>query len=151
MTSAFDTRLANSQLAARLGYSSTEPLVFGHQRLAGLWLIWIGATLLVATVLGGEWLINPFVFAVGYVGGMWAIFGPTAIRRRLSNGAESAFQANVSRVAIIFMFVVMTLVGGRAIPLLDFRVIWLAALLATGLHFIPFALVHGPPMLWLAL
>ena len=41
--------------------------------------------------------------------------------------------------------------AGRSIPALDFRVIWLAALLATGIHFIPMVLVHGPPMAWLGL
>jgi hypothetical protein len=143
-------RLDASPLAARLGYSRDDPLEFSNQRLCGLWLIWIGAVLLVATLLGGEWLINPVVFGIGYLGGIAVIFGPTTIQRRLSGGPESRFQASVFRIALGVMFVVMALVAGRSIPALDFRVIWLAALLGTGIHFIPLILVHGPPMLWLA-
>jgi hypothetical protein len=150
MNTAWQNWLAVSRIAARLGYRRDEPLRFLNQRLCGLWLIWIGAVILAGTALGGPWLINPIIFGVGYAGGMAVIFGMPAVQRRYSDGPESRFQANMGTLAIVLMFVLMALIAGRSFAALDFRTIWLGALLATALHFIPFAAVHGPPMLRLA-
>lgn len=151
MNTMWQNWLAVSRLAARLGYRRGEPLQFLNQRLCGLWLIWIGAVILVSTALGGAWLINPIIFGLGYVGGMAVIFGMPAVTQRFSDGPESRFQANMGTLAIVLMFLLMALIAGRSFATLDFRTIWLGALLATALHFIPFAAVHGPPMFRLAI
>jgi hypothetical protein len=151
MNHPFTTWFGRSRLAAHLGYRPDEPLHFLNQRLCGLWLIWIGMVIMLAALFGGAFLIHPLIFGLGYVGGMALIFGTPAVERRLSYGPETRFQANMGRLAIVLMFVLMTLIAGRAFATLDYRTIWLGALLATALHFIPFAFVHGPAMLWLAL
>jgi hypothetical protein len=52
--------------------------------------------------------------------------------------------------SIIFMFVVMVLVGGPHFGDGNFRLVWLGAFLAIGLHFVPMAWVHGRSMFLLA-
>lgn len=41
--------------------------------------------------------------------------------------------------------------GGSFIPSADWRMVWLGALLATGIHFLLFIPVHGRTMLFLSL
>lgn len=43
-----------------------ETLEFNHKKQCGLWLICIGVVLITAVVCGGDFLVNPFVFLIGY-------------------------------------------------------------------------------------
>lgn len=138
------------QISAKLNYRQAKPLQFLNKRLAGLWLIWIGLVIIVGTLLGADYGIQPVIFVVGYGAGMAIIFNSKALAQRYSLGPATPFQEKVSNFAIVLMFVLMGLFSGRSFATLDFRMIWLGALLATALHFIPFALVHGPAMVVMA-
>ena len=43
-----------------------EILEFNHKKQCGLWLILIGIVLIIAVIFGGKFLVNPFVFLIGY-------------------------------------------------------------------------------------
>lgn len=135
----------------KLNYDQKAPLQFLNKRLAGLWLVWIGLVIVIGTLLGGEFGIHPVIFIVGYAAGMALIFNSKTVEKRFSQGPASPFQEKITNVSIVLMFVLMTLFAGRYFVTLDFRMIWLGALLATALHFFPFALVHGPAMVVLGI
>lgn len=135
----------------KLGLEQGERLVYLNKRIAGLWLIWIGAIILLATVFGGKYMINPVIFIIGYGLGFGFILRSKIIRDRLSFGPMSKFQKNISTLSVIVMFILMSLFSGHSFATMDFRMIWLGALLATAIHFIPFSLVHGRSFLVLAI
>nr|WP_257675247.1 DUF6609 family protein [Clostridium felsineum] len=54
--------------------SKIKKLKFLNKRLCGIWLIWIGFIIFLGTLLGGNYLINPFMFSVGYALGYFFIF-----------------------------------------------------------------------------
>jgi len=138
-------------LLAPLGYRADTPLRFLNKRLCGLWLIWIGLVIMLGTQVGGAYAINPVIFGVGYGLGMAVIFNNQAIARRFSFGPSSPFQAKMTNLAFVLMFVLMGLFAGCYFATLDFRMIWLGALLATAIHFMPFAAVHGMALIWLSI
>ena len=43
-----------------------ETLEFNYKKQCGLWLILIGIVLIIAVIFGGKFLVNPFVFLIGY-------------------------------------------------------------------------------------
>ncbi len=43
-----------------------EALEFNHKKQCGLWLILIGIVLIISVIFGGKFLVNPFVFLIGY-------------------------------------------------------------------------------------
>lgn len=135
----------------KLGYENDKPLEFLNKRLCGLWLLCIGVTITVATGVGGIYLINPFIFGIGYFCGFAFILGNKSLRKRFSYGIFSKFQANMSKLSIVIMLFLMSLISGRYFSVHDYRMIWLGALLATAIHFIPFALVHGKSMIALSI
>jgi hypothetical protein len=57
----------------------------------------------------------------------------------------------MTNVSIILMFILLVGFGGPYFATQNYRMIWLGAFLAVGLHFFPFAAVHGKMMLPLAL
>lgn len=140
-----------SGILAQLGHRTDTPLRFLNKRLCGLWLIWIGLVILLGTQVGGDYAIHPVILGVGYVLGMMVIFNSKAIERRFSFGPSSPFQDKMTNLSIVLMFVLMSLFSGRYFVTLDFRMIWLGALLATAIHFIPFAAVHGKTLIWLSI
>ncbi|WDL96444.1 DUF6609 family protein [Alicyclobacillus sp. ALC3] len=135
----------------KLGLKQGERLVFLNKRIAGLWLMWIGMIIFFGTIFGGHYMINPVVFVIGYGVGFGFILRSKIIRDWLSFGASSSFQRNIASLSIIFMFVLMSVFSGRYFATMNFRMIWLGALLATPIHFIPFSCVHGRSFLFLAI
>lgn len=139
------------KLAKKLGYEEGEALQFLNKRICGIWLIWVGITIIAAAVVGGKYFIHPIVFLVGYFVGFKFILGSKSVRKKYSFGPMSTFQSKVSNLSIVLLFVLMGLISGRYFETYDYRMIWLGALLATGIHFIPFALVHGKSMIYLSI
>jgi hypothetical protein len=138
------------KLAMKLGYEKNKPLEFLNKRVCGIWLVWIGVVIIVGTVVGGIYLISPFIFFIGYFLGVVFILGNKSLRERFSFGSPSKFQSKMSKWSIIFMFLLMILISGRYFDAHNYRMIWLGALLATSIHFIPFATVHGKSLLFLS-
>lgn len=138
------------RISELLSYNKEEELQFLGKRLCGFWLIWIGIVMVVAIACGGEQLVNNAIFVIGYGTGFYLLFGVKSIRGKLAYGPPSVFQRKMMMLSFILMFVLMVLLGGPFFATLDFRMIWLGALLAVAIHFIPFAYVHGRWMLVLA-
>lgn len=136
-------------LLYKLGYN--EKLTFLNKGRCGMWLIWIGAVIILGTIVGGSNCLNPFVFAVGYSFGMFMMLKSKFVKKHFSFGENSRFQNMVSSASIMFMFVLMSLISGRYFATHNYRMIWLGALLATAIHFIPFSLVHGKLLLILSI
>lgn len=134
-------------LLEKLGYYDEKQLVFGNKKLVGLWLIIVGVVIAIATLLGGEKLINQFIFATGYGCGFYLTIVNLSLYERYSEKAMSSFQQKVSRIGIISLFILMFLLGGPYFKIYNWRMIWLGAFLATGLHLYIFYFVHGKPML----
>ncbi|MGG2065518.1 DUF6609 family protein [Bacillus sp. S14(2024)] len=139
------------KLAMKLGYEKGGKLEFLNKRIAGLWLIWIGVVIVIATIVGGEFLVHPAVFGAGYFTGFLFILRNKYVRKKLSFGPLSKFQSKVGNLSIVLLFVLMGLISGRYFETNDYRMIWLGALLATGIHFIPFAILHGKSMIYLSI
>ncbi len=123
---------------------------FLNKRVCGLWLVWVAAVILIGKLVGGSQLIAMPVFSFGYVAGIFGILSNKKLARRLSYGPAATRQNKLTLASIIFMFVVMVLVGGPHFGDSNFRLVWLGAFLAIGLHFVPMAWVHGRSMFPLA-
>ncbi|MGP4076595.1 DUF6609 family protein [Halobacillus sp. K22] len=137
-------------LADKLGYDKNEPLQFLNKRLCGIWLIWIGVVLTLSIYKGGKWLVHPIIFVIGFGAGFLLILNSKYVEQKLSYGPESLFQKKISQLSITLMFILIFFMGGYFIPSMDFRMIWLGALLAVAIHFVPFGFVHGKLMVLLA-
>lgn len=123
---------------------------FLNKRVCGLWLIWVAVIILIAKLVGGSQLISMPVFSFGYMAGIFGILSNKKLARRLSYGPATSRQNKMTLASIIFMFVVMVLVGGPHFGDGNYRLVWLGAFLAIGLHFVPMAWVHGRSMFPLA-
>jgi hypothetical protein len=135
----------------KMGYVKGEPLKFLSKRVCGLWLIWVSGVILFGTVLGGTQKINMTIFDIGYFLGFALILGNRKIYKWLSFGSPSKFQKNMTFASIILMFILLVGMGGQFFATQNYRMIWLSAFLAIGIHFIPFATVHGKIMFPLAM
>jgi hypothetical protein len=136
-----------STLLKSLGYVKGEPLTFLSKRICGLWLVWIAAVILVGTLFGGAQMISMPIFATGYFLGFALILANKRVYKKLAFGRPSRFQ---NRMTVISIFLAVLLLIGMGGPFFDshqYRMIWLAAFLAFGIHFFPFAAVHGKIML----
>ncbi|MCC3359490.1 DUF6609 family protein [Bacillus sp. REN16] len=133
-----------------LGYVKGQPLTFFSKRVCGLWLIWVSAVILIGTIFGGTQKINMPIFDVGYFLGFALILLNKRVYRRLAFGSHSKFQKNMTNASIVLMFILLVGIGGPFFASHNYRMIWLGAFLAIGIHFIPFATVHGKIMLPLA-
>ena len=114
------------------------------------WLVWVAAVILIGKLVGGSQLISMPVFSFGYMAGVFGILSNKKLARRLSYGPPTSRQNKMTLASIIFMFVVMVLVGGPHFGDGNYRLVWLGAFLAIGLHFVPMAWVHGRSMFLLA-
>lgn len=121
-----------------------------NKRVCGLWLIWGGRHPVCGAACGGAQLISMPVFSLGYMAGFFWILTGKTVSRKLSYGPQTAFQGKMTLYSILLMFVIMVLVGGPHFGDGNYRMVWLGAFLAIGLHFIPMAWVHGRSMLLLA-
>ncbi len=132
------------------GYRRGEVRKYNEKRSCGLWLIIIGIVIIAASMLGGEQKVSLPIFVVGYAIGFYIAIINKKIAKRLSWGKSSAFQNRVANLSIALLFVLMFLIAGPFFASQDWRMIWLGAFLATGLHFFPFYFVHGKSMIPLA-
>jgi len=131
-----------------LGYDTDEVLTFNAKRVCGLWFCMIGLVISSATIFGGNMSLNPFIFAPGYAIG-FIISHNRKMEARLSTGPSSAFQNKIGNLAIVSMFVLMIFISGPFFISMNWRMIWLGTLLATGLHFFPFYFVVGKSMIFI--
>ncbi|HWO52853.1 MAG TPA: DUF6609 family protein [Paenibacillus cookii] len=123
---------------------------FLNKRVCGLWLIWVAVVIFAGLMAGGKQLIMMPVFSFGYVIGIFGILANKSLSRKLSYGKPTQGQNRMLFFSIILMFVLMVLIGGPHFADENYRLIWLGAFLAIGIHFIPMAWVHGPSMFVLA-
>ncbi|MFA9559474.1 DUF6609 family protein [Evansella sp. AB-rgal1] len=135
----------------RLGYDKNVKLKFNGKRLCGLWLLIIGAVIIAATVVGGEFVLNPIIFMIGFGIGFYLTNYNKSILDRFTDGEFSSFQEKMSSIGVLSLFPLIFILGGSFIPGGDWRMMWLGALLATGIHFLPFYFVHGKSMIYLAI
>ncbi|PZD93089.1 hypothetical protein DNH61_25250 [Paenibacillus sambharensis] len=131
----------------KLGYGRGAVLTFNQKRSCGLWFIIIGLVITMATTFGGSFQVNPLIFIPGYIIGYYVSFGNRYIQNKLSQGDSSLFQDKTGIIAVIFLGILIFLIAGPFIPGQNWRMVWLGAFLATGLHFFIFYYVHGKSML----
>ncbi|WP_375335083.1 DUF6609 family protein [Paenibacillus illinoisensis] len=112
-----------------------------------MWLTIIGSVIILSTLFGGIHYLNPFIFMTGYFVGFYISFFNSNVHRRLSQGPSIPFQDRVGNLGIIALFILMFLIAGPFFPSMDWRMIWLGAFLATGVHFFIFYYVHGRSMI----
>lgn len=132
------------------GYEKGKPLQYLAKRVCGLWLVWISLVILAGALLGGKQMIQMPVFMIGYFVGVILILANKRLQKKLSFGPPSPFQKKMSVLSIVFMLILLFTLGGPHFADQNYRLIWLNAFLAIGIHFVPFAIVHGKMMLPLA-
>ncbi len=124
-----------------------ETLEFNHKKQCGLWLILVGIVLIIAVICGGKFLVNPFVFLIGYYVSFFAVNVNKRIRQKLSQGSISKKQIKMIYFSIAALFLLMFCIAGPFIPGWHWRQIWLGVLLATAIHFFLWFFVHGWSMI----
>ena len=134
-----------------LEYNKEEKLEFNHKKSCGLWLIVVGLVIALATLIGGKQIINMQVFSFGYIISFLSINMNKKLINKLSTGNSTKFQNKVSLYSVILLFILMFLLGGAFFATENWRLIWLGALMATAIHFIPFYFVHGKSMILLGI
>ena len=134
-----------------LGYEKNEKLEFNYKKSCGLWLIAVAVVIAVATLIGGQQIINMQVFTSGYIVFFFTINMNKDLLKKLSTGPSTKFQNKVSQYSIIFLFILMVFLGGSFFVTENWRLIWLGALLVTALHFFPLYFVHGKSMILLGI
>lgn len=120
-----------------------ETLEFNNKKQCGLWLMLIGAVMIVSVIFGGDFLVNPFIFLIGYYACFFCVNANKKLRAKLSQGGISKFQIRMIYISIAALFVLMFCIAGPFIPGWHWRQIWLGVLLATGIHFFLWFFVHG--------
>ena len=131
---------------------ASQAMEYPLVRVSGVWLLLIGTVIAVATLVGGRFELNPFVFMVGYGVSLFVTeFHPYVKTRFAGPGELNSFQKKMARYGDIYLFPLMFIMGGSFIPSGDWRMVWLGTLLATGIHFLLFVPVHGKPMAHLSL
>ena len=139
------------RLLSKLGYLEGEPQHFLSKRVCGIWLIWVSVVILIGTLFGGSQKINMIIFNIGYFLGFVLILGNKRIYNKFAFGPPSKFQNNMTLLSIILMFILLVGMGGQFFATQNYRMIWLSAFLAIGIHFFPFSTVHGKIMFPLAI
>ncbi|WP_422486857.1 DUF6609 family protein [Gudongella sp. DL1XJH-153] len=120
-------------------------------RVIGIWLVLIGSVITLATLVGGRFELNPFVFMGGYGISLYITELNPYVKRKYSlKGELNALQKRMSKYGDISLFPLMFIMGGSFIPSGDWRMVWLGTLIATGIHFLLFIPVHGRVMLHLS-
>jgi len=121
-------------------------------RLVGIWLMLIGLVILISTVIGGDFLINPFIFMIGYSISIYLVEFNSFFRKNfILKGELSKFQKKMSKYGDLSLFPLIFVLGGAFIPSGDWRLIWLNVFIATGIHFLFFIPVNGKIMFYLSL
>jgi len=130
-----------------LGYDRNEVLAYNDKRCCGLWFLIIGIVIIISTIFGGEKKLNPIIFTVGYMFGLYISTINKKITLKLSYGALSKFQNNIVSFSIGILFPLMFILSGPFFPSQNWRMVWLGTFIAVGLHFFPFYFVHGRAMI----
>ena len=128
-----------------------EILEFNHKKQCGLWLILIGIVLIIAVIFGGKFLVNPFVFLIGYYACFFSVNASKKVREKLSQGAISPKQIKMIYFSIAALFLLMFCIAGPFIPGWHWRQIWLGVLMATAIHFFLWFFIHGWSMVVLGI
>lgn len=126
-----------------------ETLEFNHKKQCGLWLISISIVLIISVFFGGEFLVNPFVFLIGYYVSFFSINVNKKVRAKLSQGSISKKQIKIIYFSIAALFILMFCAAGPFIPGWHWRQIWLGVLMATAVHFFLWFFIHGWSMVML--
>ena len=71
-----------------LGYNKGETLEFNYKKACGLWLIAVAFVIALATVVGGEQIINMQVFSIGYMVSFFSI----NLNKKCSINSRTALQ-----------------------------------------------------------
>jgi len=116
---------------------------YPRQRVFGLFLIGMSITMALSTILGTNKYPNVLVFIIGYVVSMVGIMFNKKVRNRFAIGESTALQDKASKLSLIFISVIVPIIGMSLSSTENYRLIWMLILLAVGIHFIPFSLVHG--------
>ena len=109
----------------------------------------IGETIAIATLAGGVFLVKPFAFIAGYGIGFYIANINKTVHTKLATGGGTLFQNRVENIAVVLLFVLMFCIAGPFFIGMNWRMIWLGAFLATGLHFFVFYFVHGTSLLFI--
>lgn len=120
-----------------------ETFEFNHKKQCGLWLILVAIVLTAAVIFGGEFLVNPFVFLIGYYVSFFCVNINKKVREKLSQGSISKKQLKLIYFSIAALFLLMFCIAGPFIPGWHWRQIWLGVLLATAIHFFLWFFIHG--------
>lgn len=127
-----------------------EILEFNNKKQCGLWLMLIGVVLIVSAIWGGKFLVNPFIFLIGYYACFFGVNVNKKVRAKLSQGRISKFQIKMIYISIVALFLLMFCIAGPFIPGWHWRQIWLGVLLATAIHFLLWFIIHGWSMVALS-
>lgn len=127
-----------------------ETLEFNNKKQCGLWLMLIGVILIVSVLFGGKFLVNPFIFLIGYYACFFGVNVNKKVRAKLSQGGISKFQIKMIYISIAALFLLMFCIAGPFIPGWHWRQIWLGVLLATAIHFLLWFIIHGWSMVVLS-
>lgn len=127
-----------------------ETLEFNNKKQCGLWLMLIGVILIVSVICGGKFLVNPFIFLIGYYACFFGVNVNKKVRAKLSQGGISKFQIKMIYISIAALFLLMFCIAGPFIPGWHWRQIWLGVLLATAIHFLLWFIIHGWSMVVLS-
>jgi hypothetical protein len=125
-------------------------LEFNNKKQCGLWLMLVGAVIVIADIFGGNFLINPIIFLIGYYICFFSVNVNKKVRKKLSQGPISKFQIKMIYISLAMLFVLLFCIAGPFIPGWNWRLIWLGIFLATAIHFIPWFFIHGWSMVILA-
>lgn len=93
-----------------------EILEFNHKKQCGLWLMGIGAVLLISVAFGGKFLVNPFIFLAGYYACFFGVNVNKKVREKLSQGGISKFQIKMIYASLAALFLLMFGIAGPFIP-----------------------------------
>lgn len=119
---------------------------FSVNKIFGIWLLWLACLLFLGTLIGGSQMIPLPVFGFGYFIGFILILS----NKKIVSNRPSKFQKKITLFSIILMIVLLVLLGGPHFSDENYRLVWLNAFLAVGIHFIPFIFIYGMLMIPLA-
>ena len=114
-------------------------------RRGGLFLVLIGAALIVAIALGRDTLVSYPVFFAGLGLAVSSLF----VSRRLSDGRPTRTQLLALAAALVLEAVLFALLLRVLPPDTPERVRWFWVLMIVGVHFLPMAVSFGPLFLLL--
>ncbi|MEB8095940.1 hypothetical protein NGH44_12440, partial [Staphylococcus caprae] len=119
---------------------------FSVNKIFGMWLLWLACLLYLGTLIGGRQMIPLPIFGVGYFIGFILILS----NKKIVSNYPSKFQKRITLLSIVLMIFLLFLLGGPHFSDENYRLVWLNAFLAVGIHFIPFAFIYGVLMIPLA-